>query len=62
MVDDGAQPTRRIGDVLEGAPLQCRRDRHVDREDGGLLVFTCECCGGEFWHTEHPTGAPRRPA
>ena len=52
MVDDGAQPTRRIGDVPEGAPLQCRLDRHVGRKDGGLLAFTCERCGGEFWQTE----------
>jgi hypothetical protein len=37
MVDDGAQPTRRIGDVPEGAPLQCRLGRHVGRKDGGLM-------------------------
>jgi hypothetical protein len=35
MVDNGAQPTRSIGDVPEGAPLQCGLDRHVGRKVDG---------------------------
>jgi hypothetical protein len=52
MAITGAVATLGIGDVPDGAPVACRFGRHVGQENGGLLVFTCERCGGDFWRTK----------
>lgn len=38
-----------IGDVPEKAPRKCKRGKHEGQENGGLMVFTCSRCGGDFW-------------
>lgn len=38
-----------IGDVPRGASLRCRFGRHTGQERGGLMVFTCPRCGGDYW-------------
>jgi len=52
MAISGAVATPGIGDVPDGAPVPCRFGRHVGQENGGLLVYTCERCGGDFCQTK----------
>jgi predicted nucleic acid-binding Zn-ribbon protein len=39
-------------DVPEGAPLLCRVGRHKGQEAGGLMIFQCPRCGGDYWQTD----------
>jgi predicted nucleic acid-binding Zn-ribbon protein len=40
-----------IGDVPKGAGPRCKMGFHKGQERGGLMVFTCPRCGGDFWQT-----------
>ena len=43
-----------IGETPKGAPLRCKLRRHTGQERGGLMVYTCPRCGGDFWQRYNP--------